>query len=171
MPTWDHLTNPILAYFRNQGFVWGTQIYSGGPRIDFFDTLSTERVSKKSILGPPLYINDVPQTKPWFRNIPHLWLFEFFLQIVSYYRNVMKLVATRLKSHSNLPLIRPPRKVWPLIRPFQTEVTSDQRRSKFIVRSKYAGSHLWSDKFQTELTSDQTSVRPLSRRVADHFPN
>ena len=59
-----------------------------------------------------------------------------------------------------------PRQVGPLIRPSQNEVTSDQTsmRSKIIVRSKCARSRLWSDEFQTEVTPDQTSSRPLSRR-------
>ena len=66
-----------------------------------------------------------------------------------------------------------PRQVWPLIRPSQTEVTSDQTsvRSKIVVRSKCARSRLWSDEFQTEVTPDQTSSRPLPRQVPDHCPD
>ena len=66
-----------------------------------------------------------------------------------------------------------PRTKLPLIRPSQTEVTSDQTRmrSKIIVRSKCARSRLWSGEFQTEVTPDQTSSRPLSRRVPDHCPD
>ena len=66
-----------------------------------------------------------------------------------------------------------PRQVGPLIRPSQTEVTSDQTRmrSKIIVRSKCARSRLWSGDFQTEVTPDQTSSRLLSRRVPDHCPD
>ena len=66
-----------------------------------------------------------------------------------------------------------PRQVGPLIRLSQTEVTSDQTRmrSKIIVRSKCARSRLWSGEFQTEVTPDQPSSRPLSRRVPDHCPD
>ena len=66
-----------------------------------------------------------------------------------------------------------PRQVGPLVRPSQTEMTSDQTsmRSKIIVRSKCARSRLWSDELQTEVTPDQTSSRPLSRRVPDHCPD
>ena len=66
-----------------------------------------------------------------------------------------------------------PRQVGPLIRPSQTEVTSDQTsmRSKIIVRSKCARSRLWLDEFQIEVTPDQTSSRPLSRQVPDHCPD
>ena len=62
-----------------------------------------------------------------------------------------------------------PRQVGTLIRPSQTEVTSDQTsaRSKIVVRSKPPlirrvpdRSDPWSDKFQTIV---QTSSRPLSR--------
>ena len=58
-----------------------------------------------------------------------------------------------------------PRQVGPLIRPSQTEVTSDQTsmRSKIIVRSKWARSRLWSDEIQTEW--------PLIRQVPDHCPD
>ena len=66
-----------------------------------------------------------------------------------------------------------PRQVGPLIRPSQTEVTSDQTRmrSKIIVRSKFARSRLWSGEFQAEVTPDQISSRPLSRRVPDNCPD
>ena len=63
-------------------------------------------------------------------------------------------------------LIRTPRQVWPLMRPSQTEVISDQTS----VHSKCAQSRRWSDEFQTEMTSAKTSIWPLSIRISKYYP-